>query len=92
MGRNGPWIGGQLTERPSAIFKRHVRVAPYPEDNITKIVDDLGGDDRVLVFGSDFPHAEGVVTPADFEELLSPLPTDMRRRIMSGNAEEIFTA
>ena len=92
MGRNGPWIGGQLTERPSAIFKQHVRVAPYPEDDIAGIVDQLGGDDRVLVFGSDFPHAEGVVTPADFEELLSQLPADMQRRIMGGNAEAIFTA
>jgi predicted TIM-barrel fold metal-dependent hydrolase len=90
MGRNGPWIGGQLKERPSAIFKRHVRVAPYPEDDITAIVDQLAGDDRVLVFGSDFPHAEGVVTPADFEKLLAPLPGDMQRRIMRGNAESIF--
>ena len=42
------------------------------------------------MFGSDFPHAEGVVTPADFEELLAPLPEDMRRRIMYENAESIF--
>jgi predicted TIM-barrel fold metal-dependent hydrolase len=90
MGRNGPWIGGPLTERPSAIFKRHVRVAPYPEDDIVKLIGELDGDDSVLVFGSDFPHAEGVVTPADFEELLAPLPADMQRRIMAGNAESIF--
>jgi predicted TIM-barrel fold metal-dependent hydrolase len=90
MGRNGPWIGGPLTERPSAIFKQHVRVAPYPEDDIVKLVGELDGDDSVLVFGSDFPHAEGVVTPADFEELLAPLPVDMQRRIMAGNAEGIF--
>jgi predicted TIM-barrel fold metal-dependent hydrolase len=90
MGRNGPWIGGPLKERPSAIFKRHVRVAPYPEDDIPRIVGELDGDDRVLVFGSDFPHAEGVVTPTDFEQLLSPLPDDMRRRIMRENAESIF--
>jgi predicted TIM-barrel fold metal-dependent hydrolase len=90
MGRNGPWIGGQLTDRPSAIFKEHVRVAPYPEDDIVKLVGELDGDDSVLVFGSDFPHAEGVVTPADFEQLLVDLPEDMQKRIMSGNAEAIF--
>ena len=39
MGRNGPWIGGPLRERPSEIFRRHVRVAPYPEDDVVKIVD-----------------------------------------------------
>ena len=90
MGRNGPWIGGPLRERPSEIFKRHVRVTPYPEDDIPKLVEELGGDDRVLVFGSDFPHAEGVARPADFEQLLTSLPQDMQRRIMRENAESIF--
>ncbi len=90
MGRNGPWLGGQLTERPSAIFKRHVRVTPYPEDDIPEIVDQLGGDDSVLVFGSDFPHAEGVETPSDFRTILSSLPHDMQERIMSENAASIF--
>jgi predicted TIM-barrel fold metal-dependent hydrolase len=91
MGRNGPWIGGPLKERPSEVFRRHVRVAPYPEDDIPKVVDELDGDDGIIVFGSDFPHAEGVVSPADFERLLDPLPQDMRRRIMRENAETIFS-
>jgi predicted TIM-barrel fold metal-dependent hydrolase len=90
MGRNGPWIGGQLEERPSAIFKRHVRVTPYPEDDTPEIIRQLGGDDSVLVFGSDFPHAEGVARPADFEEGLAPLGVDTKRRIMRDNAEAIF--
>jgi predicted TIM-barrel fold metal-dependent hydrolase len=90
MGRNGPWIGGKLDERPSAIFKRHVRVAPYPEDDVPGLVDQMGGDDQVLVFGSDFPHAEGVVKPADFEAGLAGLADDVKRRIMRGNAEAIF--
>ncbi len=90
MGRNGPWIGGKLADRPSNIFKEFVRVAPYPEDDIPGIVDDLGGDDRCLVMGSDFPHAEGLADPADFEKLLDPLPDDVKRRIMRGNAETIF--
>jgi len=91
MGRNGPWIGGKLTERPSAIFKRHIRVTPYPEDDVVKIVDHLDGDDSVLVFGSDYPHAEGVVTPADFQRNLAALPPDMQQRIMRDNAESVFT-
>ena len=90
MGRNGPWIGGQLQDRPSSVFGEHVRVAPYPEDDIPQIIDLLGGDDRCLVFGSDFPHAEGVVTAYEFEDLLSSLPEDQVRRIMSENAASIF--
>lgn len=89
MGRNGPWIGGQLKERPSAVFKRHVRVVPYPEDDVPAIVGALG-DDRLLVFGSDYPHASGVATPPDFQAGLASLPPDSQRRIMRDNALEFF--
>ena len=90
MGRNGPWIGGKLEDRPSNIFKEFVRVAPYPEDDIPWIVRNLDDDDRCLVMGSDFPHAEGLAEPADFEKLLDPLPEESKRRIMRGNAEVLF--
>jgi predicted TIM-barrel fold metal-dependent hydrolase len=89
MGRNGPWKGGQLTERPSAVFRRHVRVAPYPEDDVAWIVENLGYDDAI-VMGSDFPHAEGLADPADFAKLLTSLPDDVQQRILRGNAEELF--
>jgi len=89
MGRNGPWKGGKLTERPSALFRRHIRVAPYPEDDIPWIVDNLGDADSI-VMGSDFPHAEGLAEPADFAQLLAPLPDDVRHAILRGNAERLF--
>jgi predicted TIM-barrel fold metal-dependent hydrolase len=90
MGRNGPWIGGPLADRPSRIFKEFVRVAPYPEDDIPWIVENLGGDDRCIVMGSDFPHAEGLADPADFEKLLDPLDAAAKVRIMRTNAETLF--
>jgi predicted TIM-barrel fold metal-dependent hydrolase len=89
MGRNGPWKGGKLDERPSAIFRRHVRVAPYPEDDVPRIVDNLGYDDAI-VMGSDFPHAEGLAEPADFVKLLDPLPADVQHRILRTNAKTLF--
>jgi predicted TIM-barrel fold metal-dependent hydrolase len=90
MGRNGPWIGGKLSDRPSRIFQEYVRVAPYPEDDIPEIVRQLDDDDRCLVMGSDYPHAEGLADPVDFEKLLHPLDADSRYRIMRGNAETLF--
>jgi predicted TIM-barrel fold metal-dependent hydrolase len=90
MGRNGPWIGGPLDERPSRIFRQFVRVTPYPEDDIPKIVDDLGGDASCLVMGSDYPHAEGLAEPADFAKLLDPLDDTTKRAIMRTNARELF--
>ena len=90
MGRNGPWIGGKLDERPSAIFQQRVRVAPYPEDDIPDLVAQLGGDSSCLVMGSDFPHAEGLAEPADFVKILDPLDEQTQRKIMYGNAEMLF--
>lgn len=90
MGRNGPWIGGKLTEKPSEIFRVHVRVAPYPEDDIPWIVDRLGCDDSI-VMGSDWPHAEGLADPVSYEKLLGDLGEESRRRIMRGNADELFS-
>ena len=67
MGRNGPWPGGYVQGRPSEIFKQHVYVSPhhYGED-VTGLVDLLGVE-RVL-FGSDFPHAEGMSAEDDYRE------------------------
>jgi predicted TIM-barrel fold metal-dependent hydrolase len=89
MGRNGPWIGGKLTERPSEIFARHVRVAPYPEEKVGDLITDLGGD-QSIVMGSDFPHAEGIAEPVDFIKILDGLEPEVQRRIMRDNAETLF--
>jgi predicted TIM-barrel fold metal-dependent hydrolase len=91
MGRSGPWIGGKLTERPSAIFRRHVRVAPYPEDDVVKIVTDLGHSD-CIVMGSDFPHGEGFANPRDFEHLIEPLSADDQQHILWDNAAQLVRA
>ena len=87
MGRNGPWVGGTLTERPSAIFGRHVLVTPFPEDDISALVDALSVDS--LVLGSDWPHAEGLAEPADYLRILTPLGTADQRRVMRDNGLRI---
>jgi predicted TIM-barrel fold metal-dependent hydrolase len=85
MGRRGKWIGGKLPARPSAIFQEHVRVCPYPEDDVVKIIEDLGQCDSI-VMGSDYPHGEGFEHPRDFGELVSSLPDDVQRKILHDNA------
>ena len=83
MGRNGPWLGGRITERPSDIFKRHVSVSPYHEEDVVALAE-LIGSDRVL-FGSDYPHAEGLAEPRDFAECVRSLGPEAERLIMRDN-------
>jgi predicted TIM-barrel fold metal-dependent hydrolase len=89
MARLGPWLGGQLTERPSAIFKRHVKVVPYPEDNTVALAEQLGGTEA-LVMGSDWPHAEGLREPADFFGRVEGLGEEKRRHFLRDNGMTLF--
>ncbi|ALJ16376.1 amidohydrolase family protein [Sphingopyxis macrogoltabida] len=70
---------------PVEMFKRNVWVAPFWEDNIDEAIELIGAD-RVL-FGSDWPHPEGMLNPRDFEHEIGPdnLPS-VNRKIMFENA------
>ena len=88
MGRNGPCLGGRLTERPSEVFKRHVYVSPYHEEDIVALAGVLGA--QRVVFGSDYPHPEGLAEPADFAAALAPLDPAARECILSGNTAALL--
>ncbi len=49
---------------PVETFRRHVWVAPFYEDDLAGLKDVLGIDR--LLFGSDWPHAEGLAEPTAF--------------------------
>jgi predicted TIM-barrel fold metal-dependent hydrolase len=83
MGRNGPWPEGQLDDRPSRIFKEHILVAPYPEDDLAKLVDFLGA--KAVMAGSDYPHPEGLANPSDFVDSVMSLSEPDKRLIMRNN-------
>jgi predicted TIM-barrel fold metal-dependent hydrolase len=85
-GRSG--LGGEVVERPSEVFRRHVHVSPFPEDDIPGLIDLIGAD-RVL-FGSDYPHPEGVAEPVEFADELAGQPADVVRRIMRDNNADLL--
>jgi predicted TIM-barrel fold metal-dependent hydrolase len=71
-------------EDPVAAFKRNVWVSPFHEDDIRTLIDVLGVDH--LLFGSDFPHPEGLAEPCSYlEHLPSGLADDDIAKIMGGN-------
>jgi predicted TIM-barrel fold metal-dependent hydrolase len=74
MARNGPWRGGDIGDRPSRIFNRHIKVVPYPEDDIAAIVAQAGSD--WMVMGSDYPHGEGLAHPGAMPELCGDMSAD----------------
>jgi len=87
-GRFGEWPGGALPAHPSEMFKRNVYVVPFHEDNTLELVKRIGAD-RVIM-GSDFPHAEGLAQPAEFEESLSALDAGSVRKIMRDNLRDLL--
>jgi predicted TIM-barrel fold metal-dependent hydrolase len=80
-GRTG--IGGEVVEKPSDVFRRHVYISPFPEDDIPSLIDRIGAD-RVL-FGSDYPHPEGIAEPADFADELTRSDAAEIRQVMRDN-------
>ncbi len=80
MGRKVKWSDdGRLDARPSEIFRRHFVVAPFPEENVPRVVADVGIEP--IAFGSDFPHGEGLAYPERWAEtqLAGFAPDDVKR-------------
>jgi predicted TIM-barrel fold metal-dependent hydrolase len=75
-------------EDPLDTVRRHVWVTPYLEDDLRALAD-LVGVERIL-FGSDWPHGEGVAQPLDFAKELSPFGEADQRRIMRENVLELL--
>jgi predicted TIM-barrel fold metal-dependent hydrolase len=70
-------------EHPIDVFKRNIYVHPFHEEDITGLVDLLGADH--VLFGSDFPHPEGMADPITYVDELEGMPRDDVVKIMGGN-------
>lgn len=68
---------------PIDTFREHVWVTPFHEDRIDQLVA-LVGAERVL-FGSDWPHPEGIGEPSEFLRQIADLPVHQQRLITFDN-------
>ncbi len=84
------WRFGVPPDTPSDTFRRHVWVAPFYEDDVVGLVDRIGAG-HVLA-GSDYPHPEGLLRPAEFADELPGVPDADVRRIMRDNLLELMRA
>jgi len=75
-------------EEPTAVLKRNIYISPFWEEDLGALAE-LVGVDHVL-FGSDYPHPEGLADPASYVDELAGLPDDAVRRIMGGNLARLM--
>jgi predicted TIM-barrel fold metal-dependent hydrolase len=74
-------------EDPLVAFHRNIYVHPFHEEDPVGLAQLIGAD-RIL-FGSDWPHPEGLADPISFVDELAGLPDEDVRRIMGGNLAEL---
>lgn len=73
---------------PVDSFREHVFVAPFFEDDIAGCVDLIGAN-RIL-FGSDWPHPEGIKHPLSFFDDIKDLDANTKKRIMHFNLKGLL--
>jgi len=80
----------QFASDPVETFRRHVFVHPFFEDSIDEVIEAMGGTDNIL-FGSDYPHPEGLAEPHSFvNHLPKSLSEQDVRKIMGGNLARLM--
>jgi hypothetical protein len=79
-----PW---HFAEDPEALFREHVWMNPFWEDDLAETLGCMGPE-RVI-FGSDWPHMEGLPDPRDIEGELDAFDAHARERFLFANAREL---
>ena len=100
----GTWVGdllhglqvlhgqnpGMFEKNPVDQFHENCWVAPFVEDSVPELAKHLPVE-RIL-FGSDWPHAEGMGHPRDFFKNVEEFSLEDQRKIMVENARELTLA
>ena len=75
-------------EDPIVAMRRNIHISPFWEEDLGKL-GELIGPERVL-FGSDFPHPEGLGDPVSYTSNVEHLPDDWARMIMGDNLARLM--
>jgi len=71
-------------EEPAALFREHVWINPFWEDDMEEIIEIMGAD-RVI-YGSDWPHMEGLGHPRDILSEMEDIPLEHQKLVLHDNA------
>jgi len=80
-------MNGWFPEDPVETFRRHIWINPFWEDQVDDVIATVGVD-RVI-FGSDWPHIEGLPEPLQYKDELAHLSGEDQRLILSDNARSL---
>jgi predicted TIM-barrel fold metal-dependent hydrolase len=82
-----PWM---FVDDPLDTIRAHVWMTPYYEEDIRKLADTIGVGH--VLFGSDWPHGEGLADPASFVDELSAFDPGEVWQIMRENCAEFLAS
>ncbi|UGQ12588.1 amidohydrolase [Yinghuangia sp. ASG 101] len=75
-------------EDPVAAFKRSIYVHPFHEEDVLGLIDTVGVDN--VIFGSDYPHPEGLFDPVTWVDELDSLPVAEQKAVMGGTLAKLM--
>jgi predicted TIM-barrel fold metal-dependent hydrolase len=71
-------------EDPVELFRRHVWINPFWEDNIAEVIEHMGAGQ--VIYGSDWPHMEGMEHPRDILDELAGVSRTDQEQFLHRNA------
>ncbi|HEY8122960.1 MAG TPA: amidohydrolase family protein [Myxococcota bacterium] len=78
----------QFARHPHETLREHVFVAPFYEEPIAELAEKIGVSQ--VLFGSDYPHPEGLARPLDFLPELTGFAAQDQEKIMSANLKGLL--
>jgi predicted TIM-barrel fold metal-dependent hydrolase len=75
-------------ENPIEAIKRCIHISPFWEEDLGELAELLGEDN--ILFGSDYPHPEGLENPRSYVDDLAHLPEELQAKLMGGNLARLM--
>jgi predicted TIM-barrel fold metal-dependent hydrolase len=89
MTRGTRGVAGPIEGLPSETFKQNFYVCPFFEEDPVELAEIIGYDH--VLFGSDWPHPEGLEKPIDFaDKLVGRAADEDTSKVMRSNIAEIL--
>ena len=73
---------------PHEIMRSNVFYHPFYEENVYRLVEMVGVDQ--VMFGSDWPHPEGLEKPTDWQDEIAEMSEEDRAKVMGGNIMRVM--